>query len=304
MIEGLLLLNKPRGLRSAQCVSAFRHKLPQKIKVGHGGTLDSTADGLLVLLAGAATRLSNYVMMLPKEYMVTIQLGTTTDTLDYDGTVTATYPFRHIQDKDIDRILPAFLGMRMQKPPVISAIKLNGKRASDLKRKGIEPQISPRPVTITSILRTSTISEEGQVSFFIKCHKGTYIRSIVRDLGYMLGCGAIVGELTRLKIGLLSLDQAISFEELETAAEQDIDKHIMSIGEFIRHFTVFSGDDQTENDLKNGMFISIRKLHCESRGQVPTEVVVCFTGRDLISLGVFVKKENNIFFKPQTNLFL
>ena len=74
MIEGLLLLNKPRGLRSAQCVSAFRHKLPQKIKVGHGGTLDSTADGLLVLLAGAATRLSNYVM--------TIQLGTTTDTLD------------------------------------------------------------------------------------------------------------------------------------------------------------------------------------------------------------------------------
>lgn len=140
--------------------------------MGHGGTLDSTADGLLVLLAGAATRLSNYVMMLPKEYMVTIQLGTTTDTLDYDGTVTATYPFRHIQDKDIDRILPAFLGMRMQKPPVISAIKLNGKRASDLKRKGIEPQISPRPVTITSILRTSTISEEGQVSFLLNATKG------------------------------------------------------------------------------------------------------------------------------------
>jgi tRNA pseudouridine55 synthase/riboflavin kinase/FMN adenylyltransferase len=304
MISGLILINKPRGIRSTHCVSTLHNILKNKIKVGHGGTLDSTADGLLVLLVGSATRLSNYVMMLPKEYSVTIQLGTITDTLDYGGEVLARNYFKHISEKDIDVLLPAFLGTRMQKPPVISALKLQGKRASDLKRSGLEPEMLPRPVTITSICRISSLNTEGQVSLYIKCHKGTYVRSIVRDIGTMLGCGASVLKLTRVKTGFMSLDQALPFDEMIKINEKNISETILPIQNFIKHFTLYDIAEPLEVELKNGKIIPLTELQCISRGMVFAQDAVCAAGKNLVSLGILRYRNNKAFFKPQTNLFL
>ncbi len=208
METGIILINKPEDVRSTDCVTEIRKKL--KIKTGHAGTLDSTASGLLIILTGNATRLSEYIMSLPKIYYASIKLGSETDTCDYSGKIINESEFNYknnISEKNIDDELYNFRGMILQTPPEISALKINGKPSYKLARSGAEIKILPRPVMVYEIARVSELNN-GIFKLKIKCGKGTYIRSIARDLGRKLGCYAHIKSLERFSIGNFDINQA------------------------------------------------------------------------------------------------
>ena len=207
-MSGIILIDKPEGLRSTQCVNIIKRNF-KGLKVGHAGTLDSTASGLLVVLVGKATKLSEKIMSMEKVYRVKIEFGSETDSCDYSGEILKSYNCDSLTQTMINDALFNFLGWRMQRPPEISAIKIHGKAAHKLARSGEKIEISERPVFIKSI---KTLSElhENILELEITCSKGTYVRSIARDLGRFLNVGGFVRSLRRLSIGKFSVDKAIS----------------------------------------------------------------------------------------------
>ncbi len=184
----------------------------RKIKVGHAGTLDPLASGVLVVCVGSATRLIEYVQRMPKTYRTHIRLGATSDTLDADGTIVFTSNPSVPDEASLHEALATQIGTISQMPPDFSALKVNGKRAYDLARAGQEIVLAARPVTIT---RVDLISYEWpHLELEIDCGSGTYIRSIARDLGQLLGCGGLIEVLTRTRIGHFTIGDAIDPESL------------------------------------------------------------------------------------------
>ena len=191
--SGVLLQAKPAGVTSHDVVAAVRRRLPGKTKVGHAGTLDPFATGLLMVLVGRATRAQRFLMGLPKTYRVVARLGWTSDTGDPDGTLERT-------GRQPERLaLPT--GEQMQQPPAYSALKVSGQRAYELARRGEEPELAPRPVTVH---RAELLWHEGErAAFEIECSSGTYVRSLIADLG-----DAYCEELERTAIGPFRLEEA------------------------------------------------------------------------------------------------
>ncbi len=260
MLTGLLLLNKPADMRSTKCVELVRNRFGRKTKVGHGGTLDSTASGLLVVLIGAATRLSSFVMDMPKTYLVEASLGTETSTDDASGEIIRTGDRGSIGEREIDRILPSFYGWRLQEPPKVSAVHVDGRRAHELAREGQEVFIEKKPVFFASTSRIGGISQEGRVSFRIDCRKGTYIRSFVRDLGQALGCGAHVSELTRLSCGPFTLEGATAAEELEGICREDLAARLLPVESVCPAAPSYICGQEETDRLINGMDVSLNRL--------------------------------------------
>ncbi len=208
---GLLNLNKPTGVTSRDVVDRVSRPL-RKVKVGHAGTLDPLASGVLVVCVGAATRLIEYVQRMPKTYRATIRLGATSDTLDADGRVVETIDPRVPLRSDVESALMTQIGTIEQMPPQFSALKVAGKRAYDLAREGETVALAARPVEVYRIelLRYAWPLLEVEVD----CGSGTYIHSIARDVGEILGCGGLIEVLTRTRIGPFRLYDAIDPESL------------------------------------------------------------------------------------------
>jgi tRNA pseudouridine55 synthase len=204
--EGILLVDKPKGKTSFSLVSALRKKTGIQ-KIGHAGTLDPFATGLMIMLIGKQfTRLSDQYLTQDKEYQCTVRLGITTDTYDCEGIITETSPIEPSLS-DIEHALIQFNGTMSQIPPMFSAKKIKGQKLYELARRGIS--IERQPVSVT--LKTTLISYNyPNLELHIACSKGTYIRSLAYDLGRLLGCGAHLNELRRLKSGAFSIQQAIS----------------------------------------------------------------------------------------------
>jgi len=220
MLHGWIILDKPVGLGSTQAVSAVKRALRDagepKTKVGHGGTLDQLASGVLPIALGEATKLAGRMLDATKEYEFTIRFGTETDTLDAEGQIVETSEIRPSPEQ-IDAILPRFTGEIEQVPPVYSALKIAGKRASDRTRAGETVEIRPRAVTIHA-LRAVTTSEDA-VTITATVSKGTYIRSLARDIARAVGTVGHVSYLRRTRAGPFTLEQAISLDFLQSAAK-------------------------------------------------------------------------------------
>ncbi|MCL1941052.1 MAG: tRNA pseudouridine(55) synthase TruB [Synergistaceae bacterium] len=249
MPSGILLLNKSEGTRSTDCVARVKRLF--KEKTGHAGTLDSTACGLLVMLLGAATRLSDYVMLLPKIYTARVRLGEETDTADASGEIIFSASARGINESDIDSALNNFRGEIMQAPPEISAIKVGGKAAHRIKRslKGENAEnafsLPERVVHVHEIKRTSPFAA-CEFEIEVRCGKGTYIRSIARDIGRKLGCGGHVRKLRRLSVGNFSVDDAPGLEGLSLENLLPVE----SVFAFYDRVTLNAG---AESRLSNGL---------------------------------------------------
>ena len=210
-VNGILNLNKPSGISSRKAVNQVASCF-KKVKVGHAGTLDPLASGVLVVCVGAATRLIESVQEMAKTYRVVIRLDATSDTLDADGEVVG-HPSPIIPSlDDIERALGRQTGLIEQMPPAFSALKVNGVRAYALARKGETVALTPRTVRIDRI--TILRYEWPKVELEVECGGGTYIRSIARDLGEAIGCGGLVEVLVRSRIGPFTLESAIATEEL------------------------------------------------------------------------------------------
>jgi tRNA pseudouridine55 synthase len=210
---GILVLNKPAGITSRQLVNQVARQIPHS-KVGHAGTLDPLASGILIVCVGPATRLVENLQQLPKSYRTVIRLGARSDTLDADGRIAVEPDARVPLLSDLERILPSLCGEVVQQPPAFSALKIRGQRAYDLARAGRTPDLAPRLVRIDSIALLSY--DWPRLELAIDCGSGTYIRSIARDLGEMLGCGAYVEALVRTRTGPFDLEQAVDPEVLST----------------------------------------------------------------------------------------
>jgi tRNA pseudouridine55 synthase len=219
-LHGWIILDKPVGLGSTLAVSAVKRALRDagepKTKVGHGGTLDPLASGILPIALGEATKLAGRMLDATKAYDFTVRFGTETDTLDLEGEVIATSGVLPANDA-VEAILPSFTGRIEQVPPAFSALKVEGQRAYELARSGKAVELKPRDVTIHSLGLVSFADDAATFSATVS--KGTYIRSLARDISHALGTVGHVIALRRTKAGPFGLDQAISLDFLQDAAK-------------------------------------------------------------------------------------
>jgi tRNA pseudouridine55 synthase len=213
--HGLLVLDKPGGPTSRDLVNRVQKWFPRGTKVGHAGTLDPLATGVLVVGVGQATRLTEYVQRMGKTYHTTLTLGARSDTDDADGTVTPVPGAAAPTAERVDEVLRQFVGEVEQVPPAYSAAKVTGQRAYDLARRGADVSLSARPVRINRVERLAY--EYPVLELEIDCGKGTYIRAIARDLGDRLGCGAYVHTLRRTRIGPFLAEDRV---QLDLPAEE------------------------------------------------------------------------------------
>ncbi len=214
----VLLFNKPYEWTSFDLVNKARRLICKamqikKLKVGHAGTLDPLATGLMIVCTGKATKTIDSYQAKEKEYIATLQLGATTPSFDLETEVDKYYPTEHISIDLIHKVLSDFTGELEQIPPAFSAVKVNGKRAYEYARDGKDPNLKPKKLVIKEIEVLSF--KDCLLELRIVCSKGTYIRGLARDIGYALESGAHLTTLKRTKIGLFSLDMAISIESFE-----------------------------------------------------------------------------------------
>ena len=219
--DGIILLNKSKGVSSFKAIDELKRKIKAK-KAGHAGTLDPMAEGLMVVMINDATKFSGDLMKKDKEYYVEMELGYKTDTYDSEGKVIEEYKSEiELSDSQIIRTIHSFKGRIKQVPPMYAAIKVEGQKLYDLARKGIEIERMPRDVEIMNIYkikihRPKENSSRIKISFYAHVSSGTYIRSLVHDIGEKLKVFATMTKLVRTKIGRLSIEDAVSLEEVQS----------------------------------------------------------------------------------------
>lgn len=213
---GFLNIYKPKGLTSHDVVARLR-KITKVKQIGHTGTLDPFATGVLPICIGKATRLIEYLDD-DKEYLATVQFGKNTTTYDLEGEITATFD-KKVTEEDVKNALKAFEGEISQIPPIYSAIKVNGKKLYDYARQGQDIEIKPRKVTISKIELKEFDKTSQSAKITVACSKGTYIRSIAYDLGAKLGCGGYLTALERTKAGKFQVNTAIKLEDLTEVSQ-------------------------------------------------------------------------------------
>lgn len=273
--DGIVLLNKSKGMSSFSAINKLKWLLNAK-KIGHAGTLDPMAEGLLVVMLNNATKFSNDLMKKDKEYYVEMELGYETDSYDADGEITKKYEKDfEFEFEKIKEVVESFLGKIEQIPPMYSAIKINGKKLYELARKGIEIEREARKVKINYI--NDIKYKNNKISFFVGVSSGTYIRSLVRDIGEKLGVYATMTKLIRTKINNYFLSESINLEDIISYFENNqveikceekenlyLDKNIKKITKFIKIQEIFDYEEikiEEENyiKLKNGMTVLIDK---------------------------------------------
>ena len=228
--EGALIyINKPYRMSSFGALAHIRYLVSKRlhvkrVKMGHAGTLDPLASGVLILCTGKETKNIEALQRHTKEYTATLQLGATTASYDREHTVDYTYPTRHITRQLIEETLPQFVGDIMQRPPLYSACMVAGDRAYELARKGRDVELAPKPIHIDEIELTDFNPDTMQMSIRVVCGKGTYIRSLARDIGAALGSGAFLTALCRTRVGDVRIEDCLTFEDFPVWLENNITK--------------------------------------------------------------------------------
>ena len=254
-MQGLLLLNKPKGITSFGAVSRIKRIANEK-RVGHTGTLDPDATGVLPILLGRATALSSLMLDADKRYIATVKLGITTDTDDISGNIISQKNVS-VTSEDLSSALEHFTGKITQTPPIYSAIKKDGVRLYKLAREGKTAEIPSREVEIFEIKLLNALDENNE--FIIETHvsKGTYIRSLARDIGEYLGCGATLTKLSRTaSSGFLSEDCV----GLDALSEENIGKYILSEEKAVEHLPVIEVTEKQAVRFTNGGQLSFERL--------------------------------------------
>jgi tRNA pseudouridine55 synthase len=235
-IDGLAVIDKPAGCTSHDVVGRCRKIFGQR-RVGHGGTLDPDATGVLLVGLGRATRLLKYLTALPKSYRAEVVLGSETDTLDDSGQVTATYDMSGVGLDDVRRAAAAFVGEIDQIPPMVSAVSVGGRRLHELARAGIEVERAPRRVTVLRF-DVAAGSEPGTFAVEVDCTSGTYVRTLAADLGTALGGGAHLRRLRRTGVGPFTVDRAVALDDLSP-------DDVLSPAAAVAHLTPVTADAAT-----------------------------------------------------------
>ena len=249
-VSGMLALDKPAGMTSSQAVAAAK-RLYRARRVGHTGSLDPLATGVLPLCFGAATKLSQFLLSADKRYFTQVQLGVSTDSGDADGKVIEQRPVKKLSRRAVEKALDAFRGEIEQVPSMFSAIKHEGQPLYKLARAGVEVEREPRRVTIYA--NELIALGDDALTLDIQCSKGTYVRSIAHDLGEALGCGAHVAALRRTQAGPFGEEDLVSFDALEQAnTESRLDALLLPTWSAVRQWPLLTLADNTAYYMRQG----------------------------------------------------
>lgn len=285
-MNGILLVDKPAGKTSHDVVDHIRRAAGTR-RVGHTGTLDPAATGLLVLCIGTATRLSEHLTGLDKTYEGSMRLGLVTDSHDVDGKVLHESDVPELSAEDIQNVCNRFVGKIMQAPPMVSAVKVGGERLYKKARQGVEVERTPRPVTVREFVVLGYDPPEASIR--VRCTRGTYVRSLCHEVGQALGCGAILSQLRRTYVGDYVIDDAATLDALQNPddvqgrlipLEQALDLPEVVVKRTSRN-TVISGGQLTASDLigtcparqgwvqiksDEGKLLALGQIHAEPPG--------------------------------------
>lgn len=253
-MDGVLNINKPSGMTSHDVVERVRSILQER-RIGHTGTLDPLATGVLVLCAGKATRIARYLEAGEKEYKAIMRLGVTTDTLDAEGKVMATKSYTPPGMQQIIDVMKEFTGPLMQRPPAYSAVKVAGVPSYRLAREGKAELLKPRPVTISSVELTAF--EDPLVGLKVRCSKGVYIRTLCADIGDALGMGAHLIALERTRSGRFSIDHSVTLDRLQTMMTAGtVEQVVTPIDDALAEFPAVPLSETETARVMNGSAIS------------------------------------------------
>lgn len=247
MACGILIVDKPAGWTSQDVVSKLRGVLHEK-RIGHGGTLDPMATGVLPVFVGRATRAVEFFEAADKEYVAHLRLGVTTDTQDTEGNVLKKCEKLPTKE-EISAVLPSFLGDIEQIPPMYSAIKIGGKKLYELARQGKEVERKARKIHIYDLTLGEQL-ENGDYPLTVRCSKGTYVRTLCHDIGEKLGCGACMSALRRTQAGMYDLSMATPLQDI--VSSPDPEKLLLPVDSMFRHLPAFTLSEKQETSCRHG----------------------------------------------------
>jgi len=273
MPSGILIIDKTQGWTSMDVCAKLRGIFREK-RIGHAGTLDPMATGVLPVFIGRATRAVEFASEGQKEYVAGLRLGLVTNTQDTSGEVLEERPFRGSL-QDLEGVLDRFRGDIQQVPPMYSAIKINGKKLYELARKGREVERQPRPVTIHSL----TVEEQtgpAEFTLRVRCSKGTYVRTLCHDIGLALGCGGCMSSLRRTMAAGFSLDRAVTLEQVQQA--EDPAALLLPVDAYFSDRPALTLPSALEKKVRNGMTVVMPEI-------IPGEYRVYGQGGDFLALG-------------------
>lgn len=288
MKMGILAINKAKNMTSHDVVAILRRKLGTK-KIGHTGTLDPIATGLLPMCIGRATKLSQYISDLGKAYIADLEFGKETSTYDSEGEVINISDKQIFTKEEIIKELNKFKGEILQIPPIYSAIKVDGKKLYEYAREGKNVEIKARKVSINDIKLLEL--NRNRAKIYIDCSKGTYIRSIVHDLGRNLGTYAFMTDLKRDKVGNLSIEQTIDISDIDKYSKEELYNFIIKPEDVLDTLPSFVVDENIRFRLINGQRINVKDIKDSEKIQDNTLTLV-FNNNDFLGLAL---RKDNIF---------
>ncbi|MDD5923251.1 MAG: tRNA pseudouridine(55) synthase TruB [Clostridia bacterium] len=254
-MNGVIVIDKPEGFTSFDVVAVVR-KLSKQKKIGHTGTLDPMATGVLPLLLGNAAKAQSILPDSDKEYLAKLKFGITSDTLDITGSITSNTKSNVKKDMLLST-LENFKGKQMQLPPMYSAIKKNGVRLYDLARQGIEVEREKREINIYELELLNFSEEDQEAEIRVLCSKGTYIRSLISDIGEVLGCGAVMTALRRTKACSFCIDEAISIDEIRKLSAEKIQNRLVNVENVFLTYPALTVSDAQAIRFSNGGSLDI-----------------------------------------------
>jgi tRNA pseudouridine55 synthase len=286
MLHGILLIDKQPSCTSHDVVQDVRRAVGQR-KVGHCGTLDPTATGLLVLTLGKATRLTRFFIRAPKVYEGRIAFGAATDTYDSSGEVMSTSSTAGLESATIEEAMPAFEGTYEQAAPPYSAKKVNGVKYYELARRGEEVPEALKEITVFELRATGPLAED-HIPFRLSCSSGTYVRTLAHDLGKKLGCGANLAELRRLQVGPFKIEESITIDDLrnQTNGEKELEEGWVAFDDIPLPFDEVAADARQERRITHGQTVLVRQMESDEGDWIK----LVNQRRQLIAVGTVIER--------------
>lgn len=283
-MDGIIIFYKPKGITSHGAVSFFRRLLNIK-KIGHTGTLDPNAEGVLPICIGKATRVSEYLLTEDKEYIGRLVLGKSTETQDEYGTIVEKSS-KKVNEDEIRASFNKFTGNILQTPPMYSSLKYKGKKLYELAREGKTIERQPRNITIYE-LDIRNIYENKEVSFYVRCSKGTYIRTLCNDIGEDLGTFGYMSDLLRIGVGPFKIENSYKKEQLEDLSLSEIKKIILPIDAALTKFKKISLPNELFNKLINGV-----KVEINNEGYQVGDILKVYSKNEFIGVGEVIQSNH------------
>ena len=298
MIEpsGIIIINKPKGITSHNCISKLRYLLKQR-KIGHCGTLDPMASGVLPIMIGSAVKASEFLVDHDKRYYAGIKLGVTTDTQDITGNVISEHQGELPSFEEFAKIAKEFEGEILQTPPMYSALKVGGVKLLNYAREGVTIEREARKVNIYSC---DPLEKDGEFFLDVKCSRGTYIRTLCADIGERLGCGACMSSLVRTEVDVFKIEDAVVFDDLNDMTVEEILSHLIPTERMFLHLPEARMDDFFDRLYHHGEAIRLGKLrgiHGETG-----DLFRVYDKDGFYSVGEIIEREGKKYFR-QKKLF-